>query len=428
MRVLCSLMLVLGLVAPAAARAEQLSPSGGAKSTLIGGERGFLAVWGQRTATGSDVVARPLDGIGRPTGPARVIGYTRRGFGQVMPPSGVWNPRRREFMVAFQASTAQEASIPCVPTGVPYALPCLDENDVEIFTRRVGPAGRPRGPIRRATATGDPRSGIMRSERPSLALDVRGRDYLLAFTATTAPALRELRVQRLRPDGRRAGGSRRIGPAPVWGGITSGVAGSLGRGGWGVLVDSLPFVNGAPTGADLRLQRLSARARPLGRLRRVGPEQSEQMVATALSLHPRTGYALAVWRRESWSDRAHLIRLLGAGGRTLGPVREFPFSRSWDQVSVVPFRSGWAMLVRRFVPGGDHDIFLGRLNAEGGMEDELVRLTTFAREVGSTSGPNDDRFVFDPVIAADGRGRLVGLWTEEPEGGPGQEIHVRRLN
>ena len=407
-----SFFLIAFLLVAAPARAEQLAPTGSAAAALAGGGSGFLAVWIQRGPNGVAIVARRVTDTGRPVGPARVVGTTRSGFAMTAPPSAVWNPRRREYLVAFQATSPAEAS-----------------GDVEMFVRRIGRDGRPRGAVRRATRTGDPASGLQRSMKPSLVLDPRTGESLLAFTATVSDdGKRELRVQRLSPKGARLGRARRVGPAPAEsGGGTSGVAGVLPGRGWLAMLDAFGFANGKPTPGAISLQRLTRRATPDGRPRAIGPELAEQTALT-LSRHPRSGRTLAVWQRTGFSNRTLYTRLLGRDGRPTGGYREMPYTRTWDSISFAPYRDGWAILLARYLPGGDRDIFLGRLSANGGRKGDLVRITTFARQPNTTSGPNDDRFVYAPVIASNARGRLVGLWTEEPEGGPGSELHVRRLN
>jgi hypothetical protein len=436
MRALVFLLILLAL--PAAAQAAAISPSGGHKVTLTAAGDRVLATWVQRTASGGAIMARPLSDKGAPLAPARVIGTTRPGFGLIMRPAVVWSATRREFLVAFQATGPQEAAAPCAAPQ-----PCL-QADVEIYTRRVGRDGRPRGSVTRATRTGPQPDVLLTSQKPSLALDPKTGTPLLAYTAVVDSKRgdRVLRVQRLSRTGAPVGAPRRVGPLPpARGGGVSGVVGPHAGGGWLVAYDTIERAAEqfrGPTG-DLFLQRLSSRATPVGKPLRLAPRYKDEApssmpgsgppypIALDVSPHP-SGRALVLWERFAFSqDHGFSTRLIGGDGRPAAPAADIPSAVGWSQTSVVARGSGWIALLGRHVPGGDRDMFVVRLSAAGQVSGKLTRLTTFARQPGTQSGPNDERFVYDPAIAVSARGRVVGAWIEEPEGGAGPEVHVRAL-
>lgn len=134
----------------------------------------------------------------------------------------------------------------------------------------------------------------------------------------------------------------------------------------------------------------------------LGPSTAPQ-AALALVPHPSGGRTLPSGAATSGTAAATSSACWAAtGDRWLRPAR----SRTRGRGTALPSprtgaagRSRW----RATCPAADKDIFLGRLSSDGAPE----RLTTFAREVNTTSGPNGDRFVHAPVIAADSRGHPV---------------------
>jgi hypothetical protein len=108
-------------------------------------------------------------------------------------PAVVYNPRRNEYFVVWQANDL------------------AGPGDVEIWGRRVGATGGPIGDAVRISNTGIDTDG-RGAARPSLAANTRTGQYLVAFQAEGTPVAGKLEIfaQRLSPEGAEIGVDIRV--------------------------------------------------------------------------------------------------------------------------------------------------------------------------------------------------------------------------
>ena len=416
------LALLIALLSPAAATAAPFpvsGPDGGAFTVTSNGSR-VLVTYIHRGSDRGTIFARMLDGNGRPAGPARAVGTTKLGFGLTMPPAVVWSPARKQFIIAFQATGPSELSVACGPpaTAGPYGLAggCM-QSDTEIYTRVLDRTGRPKGTARRVTSTGRPSELLLTATRPGLALDPRSDRALLTFTAvigTTGGATRILRAQRLDATGAAIGGPVRIGPGAEGLGVTGRPRPNR-NGGWDVVYEGTGKTD---LGGHVLSQRVSPSGRLTGRpatvLEAVGGGQSPGL---ALQTDPRTGRTLGLWQRSAgFAPGQMTARVLGPTGRPAAGTQALPKTASWRDIAAAPTRTGWALLLTSYVPGGEVDLFLSRLDDTGRLRDASTRLTHYAPAAGTPSGTYSFKAVLHTGIAALDDGRLVGVWIEQLRG------------
>ena len=199
-------LMLLGLAAaPAQAAAWRLSQEpggfGDARGPVAAGpaDRKLVVWWEERLAPGGRpdgflAHARKVDARGRPRGPIRQL------HGPTGAPQLVYNPRRREYLLAWSGEWDGGARGPCRPWGGYMPPPDCETVETEVHVQRLDGAGRPLEAPRRITATGRADDPAARSVLLDVEVDARRDRYLVAFEASEGDHDRRLAVQSL--DGR----------------------------------------------------------------------------------------------------------------------------------------------------------------------------------------------------------------------------------